>query len=347
MRPSRRVVAAGIGALAFGGAGVALWRRFRPLRGGDVPLAIEVSAEAIPAFHPSEPGRTRFGSLTFRSGLVLTSPHDGFGGLSGLWRSPDGGELVAVSDNAQWLTARIETEADGRLRGLSRARMAPILGQDGVPLRQGLAYDTESLAIAGDEAYVASERVHELRRFRWGRDGVLARGAVLPLPREVDSLPANAGLEAVAVAPAGHPLAGRIVAIAEEAVAGRDAPTRGWVVTGGEPFAFSVARSEDFDVTDLAFLPSGEAMLLERRFSVFSGVACRIRRIARDAIRPGATLDGPVIFEADRSHEIDNMEGLAIHREAATGQTIVTLVSDDNFQFFQRTLLLEFSLDLT
>jgi len=41
--------------------------------------------------------------------------------------------------------------------------------------------------------------------------------------------------------------------------------------------------------------------------------------------------------------EIDNMEGLAVHRNAK-GETILTLISDDNFSSFQRTLLLQFAL---
>jgi hypothetical protein len=36
------------------------------------------------------------------------------------------------------------------------------------------------------------------------------------------------------------------------------------------------------------------------------------------------------------------MEGMAVHQER--GETIVTLISDDNFRSFQRTLLLEFAL---
>ena len=43
--------------------------------------------------------------------------------------------------------------------------------------------------------------------------------------------------------------------------------------------------------------------------------------------------------------EIDNMEGLAVHTNAA-GEIIVTMISDDNFnKGLQRTLLLQFALD--
>ena len=49
-----------------------------------------------------------------------------------------------------------------------------------------------------------------------------------------------------------------------------------------------------------------------------------------------------VLLDLDLAHEIDNMEGLAIHREA--GRTIVTMISDDNYSSLQRTILLEFDL---
>jgi hypothetical protein len=50
-----------------------------------------------------------------------------------------------------------------------------------------------------------------------------------------------------------------------------------------------------------------------------------------------------MLLEADLGYEIDNMEGLSVHRGAA-GETVLTLVSDDNFSIIQRTLLLQFTL---
>ena len=43
------------------------------------------------------------------------------------------------------------------------------------------------------------------------------------------------------------------------------------------------------------------------------------------------------------SFNIDNMEGIAVHK-SRNNETIVTLISDDNFNFFQRTLLMQFKL---
>ena len=60
-------------------------------------------------------------------------------------------------------------------------------------------------------------------------------------------------------------------------------------------------------------------------------------------IKPGAQVDGTPLIEADLGQQIDNMEGIAVHRNAS-GEIIITLVSDDNFSPIQRNLLLQFAL---
>jgi hypothetical protein len=74
-----------------------------------------------------------------------------------------------------------------------------------------------------------------------------------------------------------------------------------------------------------------------------TGVGIRIRRIALASVVPGAVVDGPAIFNADLGDEIDNMEGIDAHI-TPEGDTVLTMVSDDNFSMIQRTLLLQFTL---
>jgi len=61
------------------------------------------------------------------------------------------------------------------------------------------------------------------------------------------------------------------------------------------------------------------------------------------AIIPGALVDGADLLWADLNQQIDNLEGLSVHR-GADGAFILTLISDDNFSPLQRTLLLQFTL---
>ncbi len=91
------------------------------------------------------------------------------------------------------------------------------------------------------------------------------------------------------------------------------------------------------------FCPMAICLLLERRFSYSTGIAMRIRRVRQSDIRPGALVDGRVLVRADMGYQIDNMEGLAVHR-SAQGEIILTMVSDDNFSIVQRTILLQFAL---
>lgn len=303
-------------------------------------IALSIAARPIAHFEARQPEKTRFGQLVFRGGLAMSGSHPRFGGLSGLWRSSDGGELVAVTDNGFWLTARPHYE-EGRIAGLEAAQLAPILGSSGRPLHRSRYYDTESLAIADGVAYLGVERTHDVLRFDWAKEGVGARAKPLALPRELKSLPSNRGLEALAVIPRSHRLAGALIAISERSGA-EDAPTLGAIIGGREPGLLQIRRHDGFDITDCAFLPNGDLLLLERWFKPLRGVGMRIRRIPGATIQKGALLDGSFLIEADLGQEIDNMEGICLHQSG--GKTVLTLVSDDNFSFLQRNLLLEFEL---
>lgn len=333
MRLTRRGLLGGLGAAVVGTPALA-----QSVEPGRIPIA--VSARPIEHFEPRSPGRRRFGQLAFRGGLALSGGHPRFGGLSGLSRSRGGADLVAITDNGFWLTAKVATR-NGRLAGLDEAELAPILGTSGRPLHRSRYYDTESLSIADGVAYIGVERTHDILRFDWAKEGVEARARIVAAPREIKRLPNNRGLEAIGIAPAEHPLAGALIAIAERS--GReDEPTAGFVIGGRQPGPFQVRRHDGFDITDLAFLPGGDLVLLERWYKPLRGVGMRIRRVPGASLRPRAMLDGPHLIEADLGQEIDNMEGLSVHQ--AQGKTILTLVSDDNFSFLQRTLLLEFEL---
>jgi hypothetical protein len=123
----------------------------------------------------------------------------------------------------------------------------------------------------------------------------------------------------------------------------RDGNIQGFLIGGPSAGEFSVKRIGDFDISDCAVTPKGDLLVLERSYSRLTGVGMRIRRIPLAEVKPGATVDGPALVEADMGYQIDNMEGLSVHR-AADGSLVLTLISDDNFSMIQRTLLLQFTL---
>ena len=63
------------------------------------PVSIEVNARPLPSFDTRDRSHIRFGSLEYRSGLILTSRFRGFGGFSGL-RLDAKGCLLYTSDAA-------------------------------------------------------------------------------------------------------------------------------------------------------------------------------------------------------------------------------------------------------
>ena len=165
---------------------------------------------------------------------------------------------------------------------------------------------------------------------------------MVPLPPAASKLPCNKGLETLVMVPKGFALAGTLIAISER---GLDAGGNiiGFLVGGRTPGQFSVRRSENFDISDAVLLPSGDLLILERNSPGSAASASASAASRSHRVMPGAVLDGPVIFYADLGNEVDNMEGIDAH-VTAEGDTVLTMVSDDNFSMLQRTLLLQFTL---
>jgi hypothetical protein len=311
------------------------------LRYAPAPMRIAIEAVPIAVFDNREPAQTRFGLLEFRGGLALTAQSDAFGGISGLRVESDGSRFLAVTDRGSWLRGRIVYD-NGRPVGIADAELAPILDADGKPLAARGWYDVESLTERDGKFYIGIERVEQIVRFDIRRDGLKARGEPVAVPPDFKTFVRNKSLECLAAPPKGAPLAGKLIVVTEESLdaAGNH---RSFLLDGDRVERFSVKRSDGFDISDCTILPPGDLLLLERSYSPAAGVAMRIRRVPLAAIKDGALVDGEPLIVADLAYQIDNMEGIAVHKNAR-GETVLTLVSDDNFSRLQRNLLLQFVL---
>ena len=315
------------------------------LRTSTAPTRIAIASTPITAFDSRDPSRTRFGDLEFLGGLELTSKYEPFGGVSALNIEPDGSHFLSVTDRGSWLRGRI-VYRDGKPAAIADAEMAPILGANGKPLAARGWYDTESLAEMDGMFYIGIERVEQIVRLDYRRFGLLARAEPIAVPPDFKTFTYNKSLECLAAPPKGSPLAGNLIVVTERSLdsAGN---LRSFLINpengGGQAERFSVLRSDDFEVSDCTILPPADLLLLERHYSLARGVAMRIRRVPLASIKPGALVDGKALIVADLGYQIDNMEGIVVHRNAQ-GETIITLVSDDNFSFIQRNLLLQFKL---
>jgi len=299
------------------------------------PLEIAASVVSLQA---EDPERRRVGPLRFRGGLHLTSPDPRFGGLSALLLSEDGTRLTAVTDKGHWITARLLTDSAGAPLGLAEAEIGELHGPGGRHLRGKREADSESLArLADGELVVGFERDHRLWRYPTAPNPLAERPAAIPVPAALRSLRSNSGIEALAV------LAdGALLAIAE----GREqaATSAAFLWRGGAWSELVYPRAPGFRPTGATTLPGGDLLVVERSFNLFDGVAIRLQRIAASQCRAGATLQGTTLAVLRRPLTLDNMEGVAARR-GESGETLIYLISDDNFSLLQQTLLLVFVLE--
>lgn len=287
--------------------------------------AAEVTAHGAPlalAVEPVALGEGRLApGVALLGAWVLRADSPDFGGISGIL--VEGDRLTGLTDRAHWIEARIDPAAEPPL---AEARIAPMLGAGGRPLA-GAAIDAESIARTDGALWVGFEQDHRLMRHAGG--GRLSD----PLrPRDFGRLGANAGVEGLATLPDGS-----LLAIAES----READAfpvwvlrpRGAVRRGRLP-----ARTIH-DVTSAEIGPDGRLYLLQRHFSVATGVSMRL---VGYAIGPEGLPDPASEAELalyDSASGIDNMEALAVVPDPGGG-LLLWILADDNFNPPQRTILL-------
>lgn len=301
----------------------------------------KIISRQISDFHIGR-DETRFGPLEFIGGLEMVSSNSVFGSLSSIRMRPDGKSFVGVLDTGHWLTGSIERDAKGRLSGLSGVEITPMRDRSGRTYEGKGRMDAEGVALDGDRILVSFEGNHRVDAYP--DSGFLDSRALSTVGILIpsDEMRVNRGIETVVVAPASSPLKGAPVIVTERSL-DEDGNRLAAILEGPLKGQFAVEKDGSFDVTDGAFLPDGDLLLLERRFNMAEGIGMRIRRIKGRDIKPGAVVNGELLVEGNFNYNIDNMEGLDTF-QAEDGTTHIILVSDDNHSILQRNLMLEFRL---
>jgi hypothetical protein len=300
--------------------------------------ALEIHSRAL-HLRSDEPAVTSVGRLLWRGGISMRANSRSFGGWSDLHVTPDGKTLTSISDEGGWLSATIDYDADGNLAGLSGGQIGKLLGLDGRPLNDKAEADAEGMARLPDGSWlVAFEHHHRLWRYR-----TLASTPVpFDGPADIGRQPGNGGIEALTA------LAdGRIIAISEE-YSLRPGTLVGWIGQPGkdgryEWRAFEYAKTPDFSPTAIAMLPDGSFATVERAFDMVRGVRCRVMRFEASQLKPGGIVMPEELAWLASPYAVDNLEGLAVTK-GARGETLLWLISDDNFNPLQRNILLLFEL---
>lgn len=288
-----------------------------PEAGQQAPRALEITSQSV------EITPSRLQGLRLRGARVLTANHPSFGGFSGLIVSD--GNLLAVTDAGWWLEARL-TDAGNGMAPVA-AVFRPLVDGDGTVLDKA-GGDAEGLAEWNDAVWVSFERDHRIMVM--DADGRLS-GPVRE--RAFEALGSNSGMEALATLPGGG-----LIAIAEEA---RDGAHPVFTWQDGQLRKTALPAAGRFSVTAADLAPYGHLYIVRRHFSALAGIRIRLERLGLTDENLPDPSSIEVLAEFENGSGIDNMEGISVWTDA-DGETRLTLVSDDNFNFLQRTLLMDF-----
>lgn len=283
--------------------------------------------------------------LIFRGGLTLQSQDDLFGGLSSITTTGPEQNIAFVTDRGQFVSGKLAYDQDDRLLSIIGVTMDPIRNSKGEPLPRQYARDAEGMdTVFRDGAPVAVrvsfENLTRVADFAITdhRPGGPARE--IAIPEWMSDLRTNKSLESICIAPPASPIAGSTLLLTEEAL-DENGNHRGHFLGQNDKGPVAYINSPVVNPTDCAFLPNGDLLVLERGVALFSFVM-NLRRVPAAEVRPGNLMQGELLLAAEGA-EIDNMESIMVHTTPG-GETRILIGSDNNFNDWQRQLLLEFSL---
>ena len=263
--------------------------------------------------------------LALHGTTELDSDHPEFGGFSGL--NMQDGHLIAVSDAGWWLLADVEDTATGLKP--TNSGFAPMRDSEGARFEKA-GGDAEGLTVRDGNLVVSFVRDHRIAfHIETGQVGDDVRH------NSFEAMSSNKGLEALATTPDGW-----IIAIGEKPAA-KGFPVFLLRYSGDIDRAFLSKTSRHF-VTGADVGPDGRLYLLKRDFSILLGVSILIERYDLDEEGYPLAETRKQLARFDGDSGIDNMEGISLWMDGQ-GATRLTLISDDNFNSFQRTLLMDFT----
>ena len=112
----------------------------------------------------------------------------------------------------------------------------------------------------------------------------------------------------------------------------------------GAPMPLRYTPPRGYRPTDAVALDARHLLVLNRRLTLQDLFTATVAIVELpETLKPGAVLKARTLARLAPPLLADNFEGMAVTREQ--GRPILWIISDDNHEFFQRTLLLKFALD--
>ena len=303
---------------------------------------IDIKTQEITNFSIKDPKDKKAGKLEFINGLIISSENEHFGGFSGLHLSSDMSKITAISDKGYWLHANV-TRQGSILTNIENAVMAPMLDKAGNPFKKKSRADAEGLAIKDKTAFVSFERNHRVLSYKLDKEGFAGKSQGKVFNFKKKQMSRNSGVEALAIGPDNSRLSGRLIAFPENKKTGKRKKAGFIIQSKKKSSKIKIVSPKGYRITGADFLPNGDLLVLERLLDLPANLRMRIQRIPAEQFENGDTLEGTELINVDLNHQIDNIEGISANINNK-GETIISVISDDNFNAFQKTIYLEFKL---
>jgi len=279
---------------------------------------------------PSQDRISGHQSARFAGGYVWDRTDNWFGGFSGLEMSADGQEFSALTDRGYIVTGRFN-RVGGDVSDVAIDSARSLLNDVGTPVTGNLT-DAEGIAIDQDgRMYVSFEYVQRI----WVYDTPDAKAQWASYTKAWRALKNNGGLEMLAVNESGT-----LFTMPEFRDKGAtEAQVFRWSRGGKWQQPFTLPLRGRFLPVGGDFGPDGKLYLLERAVTPF-GFRSRVRRF--DVVEDGVSNEEVLFTSWPGKH--DNLEGIAVWQDQQD-RIRFTLISDDNFMWFQRTELAEYVME--
>lgn len=307
---------------------------------GNKPAVVKAGALLVSAtpvlLDQSDPQRRALGDLEYLAGWELHSPNPGFGGISSLLVTGPG-QILGLSDSRVLTGFHV---GDGEAERRPFIAPLPVRPQD--RSKGWWEWDSESMAHdpVSHRYWVGFELQQMICRYGPGFSRVEAC-RVWP---EIMAWPDTGSIESLARLPDG-----RFLAISEMGMTA-DGRHDALLFNGDptdpdtpSPTHLRYAPPQGYRPTDAVFLDAHRLLVLNRRLTLKDLFTASIAIVDfPENPTPGAELKARTLARLAPPLLADNFEGIAVTREK--GRDIIWVVSDDNHEFFQRTLLLKFAL---
>lgn len=274
-------------------------------------------------------------NLEYVSGLELNSNHEDFGGLSGLIIE-DNNNFTTIGDQGIWMTGQLILNNNDELTSISNAKLGYLKSEKNIYLVQSgkLFTDAEAVELFNGKLVVSFERNHRILSY----EKIEGVAQLFYDKIKLLDLPNNGGIEAMTSLKDNS-----LIFISEDLVDSNDRIV-GFRLYENKLSKIFVKKNGSFKPTDLSVLPSGDILMLERSFTPIKGAKARISLIKYQDIIESPLITPIYIDTISPPMIVDNFEGISSIKSNSGGYFIFIL-SDDNFNFLQKTILLQFHWD--